>query len=128
MRIWRQPAVVPLVVTLGLATACSGNLSNPNPAPSLPAEPIHVATLQDAQELIGELFNCELESAVPAIRLGGRNPADFSATHAKDMTLIAITKGNQHVWISADGTHAVEADVVNKEQPLGGGLMAGCAR
>lgn len=128
MRIERQLAVVPLVVTLALVTACSGNLSSPNPVPSLPAEPIHVATLQDAQKLIGQLFNCELEPAVPDIRLIGNNLADFSATNAKDMTLIAITNDNQYVWASADGTRAVEAGVVNKEQPLGGGLMAGCAR
>lgn len=117
--------IAPLVATILVLTSCSGG--NSRALPSLPEKPIHVATLQDAQSLIAETFQCELESSVGDIALHSDSLKDFEDKHAKDMNLLAIaTDDNTYIWVSQDGKRSVYARVQDKTKPVSGGLMAGC--
>lgn len=94
--------------------------------PVLPDEPLRVATREQARTLMGEVFDCTRENRVPSIGLGGDNLEDFRKINAQGMVLFAITEDDFYVWVSPDGQRALYAYVEDVNEPLGGGLMAGC--
>jgi hypothetical protein len=100
--------------------------SGPRLLPSLPEEPIQVATVRDAQLLIAEVFQCENGSTIGDVNQIGDNLEDFEQTFAEDSHLLAITADNEYVFVSPNGKDNVYAHVLEIDEPTGGGLMGGC--
>lgn len=111
-----------VLVALLVASACSGS----GQSPPVPQTPLKMASLQDAQKEIGTYLDCSLSDAVPVIALGGSTLDDFERKNTSGLELFAITEGNEYVWVSLDGAHAVWGRVVSPLEPVGGGRLAGC--
>lgn len=110
-----------------LLVSCSSISGESRPSPSLPETPFHVVSLNDAQQLIAQTFQCDLVGGVGDIGFDGNDLQDFENKYAQGLVLIAVTENDEYVWVSPDGRKALYGrDTTIPGRAVVGGLLAGC--